>query len=61
MIDMRYSELVYLADGLQSFVRQIEAVLAEKDPNLALRRRAIAKEESWWIRCLELERRLGAD
>lgn len=57
----RYSDLVYLADDPQSFVRQIEAALAEKDPNLALRRRAIANEESWWIRCLELERRLGAD
>lgn len=57
----RYCELVYLADDPQAFVRQVEAALAEQDPALALRRRAIASEESWRIRCLELERRLDAD
>ncbi|QOY85405.1 glycosyltransferase [Paludibaculum fermentans] len=55
----RYSDLVYLADDPAQFLRQLDAALAENDPTLGSRRREIAGQESWRVRCLDLERRLG--
>ncbi|MGC4055507.1 MAG: glycosyltransferase [Paludibaculum sp.] len=55
----RYSDLVYLANDPQTFLQQIDAALKEQEESLSLRRRAIANEESWWVRCQELERRLN--
>ncbi len=45
-----YADLLYLAEDLDSFVRQIDTALQERQPELALARVALARENDWEIR-----------
>jgi glycosyltransferase involved in cell wall biosynthesis len=50
----RFSDLLYLAHGPETFVSQLERALAEDSPELARRRRWRAERESWSRRMDEL-------
>lgn len=52
-----FGDLVYLSEGPEDFVRQVELALAEIDPDLPARRKAAAAENSWRSRCEELSQR----
>lgn len=56
----RFRSLLRLADYPDDFVQEIEAALAESDPELARRRVAAAREHSWEQRIEEVERSLRA-
>ncbi|MFN0112773.1 MAG: glycosyltransferase, partial [Blastocatellia bacterium] len=43
----QYSDDVYLADDADDFVAKLDAALAESDPQLAERRRALARQHTW--------------
>lgn len=55
----RYGSLVYLAEETAGFAEAVERAAAENDPNLRMRRIAVAEEESWQSRCALLEERIA--
>jgi glycosyltransferase involved in cell wall biosynthesis len=50
----QFGDLVYLSDSPEEFVAKLELALAESDPDLRLRRRALAERETWENRCAVL-------
>jgi glycosyltransferase involved in cell wall biosynthesis len=49
-----FGDLLYLANDPEEFVEKLEMALAERDPDLRVRRRALAERESWENRCTVL-------
>ena len=55
-----FDGLVYLSEGADDFVSQLEAAVAEDDPDLRRQRKAAAKSNSWSSRCEQLQHRLDS-
>jgi glycosyltransferase involved in cell wall biosynthesis len=53
-----FDGLVYLSEGADDFIRQLEAAVAEDNPGLRNQRKAAAKSNSWRARCEQLQQRL---
>jgi len=53
-----FDGLVYLSEGADDFIRQLEAAVAEDNPGLRSQRKAAAKSNSWRARCEQLQQRL---
>jgi glycosyltransferase involved in cell wall biosynthesis len=56
----RYGGLVYVGDSPREFAACIGRALAEEDPLLQQRRKAVARSETWQVRTAELLPRLVA-
>lgn len=54
-----FSELIYLADNHEEFLRQTETALAENDPALLTRRTMLAAANTWAARIQQLESLAG--
>ena len=51
-----YREVVYLADGADDFIRQLDAAVSERDHEVRERRLAIAGENTWTARYEQIDR-----
>ncbi len=51
----QFGDLLYLSGSPEEFVAKLELALAESDPDLRVRRRALAERETWGSRCVVLQ------
>ncbi len=52
-----FHDLVYLSEGADDFVRQLELAVAQDNPELRARRKAAAGYNTWRARCEQLNQR----
>jgi len=52
-----FRDLVYLSEGADEFVSQLELAVAQDNPNLRARRKAAAECNTWRARCEQLNQR----
>ena len=50
----QFGNLLYLSGSPEEFVAKLELAMAERDPDLRLRRRSLARQETWENRCTVL-------
>ncbi len=55
-----YRQYAYVASGPEEFVRQLDAALAEDDPDLCRRRISFAKSNTWEERITRIDAAIGA-
>lgn len=53
---LQHSDLLYVAETPEQFVRQLDSAASERNPDLADRRRALAAGNSWDARMADLRR-----
>lgn len=57
---MRYKHLVYLADGVETYLAKIEVALEKQSEEVVCRRTNVMQRESWEARVSELSGLIGA-